>query len=132
MVARSTPPLRDISADAGSGVPELDPDSAGTPYEPIRRPRALESRRWRWCHRPSRIAMIGGGDRGGVRSAGPSATGSGSGTRQRPARPIRNVAATVDSVMDLAPVAMHLLANPLVRALALRVVLRQINRRIDH
>jgi hypothetical protein len=131
MVARSTPPLRDISADAGSGVPDLDPDSAEGPSEPIRPSEGPRKQLLALVPPPSRIAMIGGMI---VAALLGGAVGYWLGKRhaKRPARPIRSLASTVDSVVDLAPVAMHLLANPLIRALALRVVLRQISRRIDH
>lgn len=128
MVARSNPPLRDISADARSEGQELDPDSASPPT----RPSEAERRQMlALVPSPGRLAMIGGC----IASAfigGAIGFWLGKRRAQRPARPIRRVARTVDSVMDLAPVAMHLLANPLVRALALRMLLRQISRRIDH
>jgi integral membrane sensor domain MASE1 len=78
---------------------------------------------------PTTLAMIGGAFASAFVGA---AIGYWLGKRraERPARPIRHVASTVDSMMELAPVAMHLLANPLVRALALRMVLRQLKQRM--
>jgi hypothetical protein len=48
-----------------------------------------------------------------------------------PARPMRNAAAAIDAALDLAPAAMRLLANPIVRTLAIRVLMRQIAQRIE-
>ena len=128
MVARSNPPLRDISGDAYPEDQVLDADSASPPT----RPSEAERRQMlALVPSPGRLAIIGGC----VASAfvgGAIGFWLGKRRAQRPARPIRHVAQTVDSVMDLAPVAMHLLANPLVRTLALRVLLKQISRRIDH
>jgi hypothetical protein len=131
MVARSNPPLRDISSETRPEGQELDPDSPGSPTEPMRPSEAERRQMLALVPSPGRLAMIGGC----IASAfvgGAIGYWLGKRRAQRPARPIRHVAATVDSVMDLAPVAMHLLANPLVRGLALRVLLRQISRRIDH
>lgn len=131
MVARSTPPLRDISSDASSDAQDLDPDSAGTPYEPVRPAEATRKQALALVPSPRTIAIIGGCFASAFVGG---AVGYWLGKRraQRPARPVRNLAATLDSAMDLAPVAMHLLANPLVRALALRMLLRQLKQRIDH
>lgn len=131
MVARSNPPLRDISSDTRTEDLELDPDSAGPTTEP-RRPSEAERRQvLALVPSPGRLAMIGGCLASAFVGG---AIGYWLGKRQvrRPTRPIRHVAETVDSVLDLAPAALHLLANPLVRTLALRMLLRQISRRIDH
>jgi hypothetical protein len=131
MVARPTPPLRHISQDQGSSAQDLDPDSAGTPYEPVRPAEAPRQQALALVPSPRTLAMIGGGIASAFVGA---AIGYWLGKRRarRPARPIRNVATTVHSVMELVPVAMHLLANPLVRALALRMILRQLKQRIDY
>lgn len=131
MAAQSTPPLRDVSADARSTTPDLDPDAADTPVEPVRPSEAPRQQALKMVPPPSKVMMIGGGI---VAALAGGAVGYWLGKRhaQRPARPIRRVARTVDSVVELAPVAMHLLANPLVRALAIRALMRQLNRRIDH
>ena len=130
MVARSTPPLRDISQGQGPGGQDLDPDSAGTPYEPVRPAEGPRQQALALVPSPRMLAMIGGGLASALVGG---AIGYWLGKRhgQRPARPIRKVGATVDSVMDLAPVAMRLLANPLVRALAVRMLMRQLKQRID-
>ena len=131
MVARSTPPLRDISSNTGSDAQDLDPDSAAKPYEPVRPAEAPLKQALALVPPPATLAMIGGGIAAAL-FGGAIGYWLGKRQAQRPARPIRKVASTVDSMMDLAPVAMHLVANPLVRALALRMVMRQIKQRIDH
>lgn len=49
--------------------------------------------------------------------------------KQAPTR-VRRAASKADSLIDLAPVAMHLLGNPLVRTLAVRMVVRQLTNRL--
>ena len=131
MAAQSTPPLRDVNADARSTMPDLDPDSADTPVEPVRPSEGPRQQALKMVPPPSKVMVIGGGI---VAALAGGAVGYWLGKRHapRPARPIRTVARTVDSVVDLAPVAMQLLANPLVRALAIRALTRQLSRRIDH
>jgi hypothetical protein len=131
MVARSTPPLRDMSMNPRPDGQDLDPDSAGSPVEPVRPSEAPRHQALALVPSPSQVAMIGGGIAAALVGG---AIGYWLGKRhaQRPARPIRRVASTVDSVVELLPVAMHLLGNPLVRALTIRMLLRQISRRIDH
>ena len=130
MVARSTPPLRDLSKDSGPDAQNLDPDAAGTPYEPVRPAEAPRKQALALVPSPRTVAMIGGA----IASAfvgGAVGYWLGKRQAQRPARPGRRLAGIIESAMDLAPVAMHLLANPLVRALALRMLLRQLKQRID-
>ena len=131
MVARSTPPLRDINTGQGPGGQDLDPDSAGTPYEPVRPAEAPRQQALALVPSPRTLGMIGGGIAAAF-VGGAFGYWLGKRHAQRPARPIRKVGATVDSMMELAPVAMNLIANPLVRALALRMLMRQLKQRIDH
>ncbi|MGE3909718.1 MAG: hypothetical protein AB7K36_10215 [Chloroflexota bacterium] len=49
---------------------------------------------------------------------------------RRPARKMRKAASAVEHAIDLAPVAFQLAANPLVRGLALRMLTRQVGRRL--
>jgi hypothetical protein len=131
MVARSIPPLRDIGADGSADAQDIDPDSATGPYEPVSPAEAPKLQALALVPSPDRIAMIGGGIAAALAGG---AVGYWLGRRHtpRPARPLRKMAERFESAVELAPVAMHLLANPIVRALALRVLLRQISRRIDH
>jgi hypothetical protein len=127
MAARPTPPLRDVNK---ADDHDLDPDSAGTPYEPVRPAEAPRRQALALVPSPRMLAMIGGAFASAF-VGGAIGYWLGKRRAERPARPIRQMASTVDSVMELAPVAMHLLANPLVRALALRMLLRQLKQRID-
>ena len=130
MVARSTPPLRDIRHGTGPDAQDVDPDSAGTPYEPVRPAEAPRKQALAMVPSPTTLAMIGGAFASAF-VGGAIGYWLGKRRAERPARPIRHVASTVDSIMELAPVAMHLLANPLVRSLALRMVLRRLKQRMD-
>jgi hypothetical protein len=51
-------------------------------------------------------------------------------TAPKPPKPVRRTAATIESAVALAPVAMRLLANPLIRTMAIRMVIKQLNKRI--
>ena len=130
MVARSNPPLRDLSRETGPDAQNLDPDAAGTPYEPVRPAEAPRKQALALVPSPKTLALVGGAFASAF-IGGAIGFWLGKRQAQRPARPIRHVASTVDSLMDLATTAMHLLANPLVRALALRMLLRQLNPRMD-
>ena len=130
MVARSTSPLRDISTNRGPDDQDLDPDSACTPVEPVRPSEGPRQQALALVPSPSKLALIGGGIAAAL-SGGAIGYWLGKRRAQRPARPIRHAARTVDSVIQLVPVAMHLLGNPLVRALAIRMLLRKIGQRID-
>jgi hypothetical protein len=130
MVARSTPPLHDISVDESIDAQDVDPDSAKRPYEPVRPAEAPRQQALALAPSPARVALIGGGIAAAFAGG---AVGYWMGKRHagRPARPLRRVVATADAAIELVPVVMHLLTNPLVRALAIRILLRQISRRID-
>lgn len=130
MVARSNPPLREVGRDAGPDAQNLDPDSAGSAYEPVRPAEAPRKQALALVPSPRTLALICGAFASAF-IGGAIGYWLGKRRAQRPSRPIRSVASTVDSVVDLAPVAMHLMANPLVRALALRMLLRQLKQRID-
>src|SRR4051812_30426170 len=115
MVARSTPPLRDISSDPRPNSDErdaeahlLDPDSASRPVEPARPSEGPRQQMLALVPSPSRLAMIGGGIAAAL-CGGAAGYWLGSRRAQRPTRPIRKAARNVDSVMALLPVAAHLL-----------------------
>lgn len=131
MVAQSNPWPHDIRTQARPGDADLDPDGADAPVEPILPSEGPRQQALRMAPPPSKIVLIGGGIAAAL-AGGAVGFWLGKRRAQRPARPIRNVGRTVDSVMELAPVAMHLMANPLVRALAIRMLLRQLSRRIEH
>jgi hypothetical protein len=130
MIAQSTPPLRDMNTHADIDAEDLDPDSANKTYEPVRPAEASRIQMLALAPSPARLAMIGGGIAAAIAGG---VVGYWLGRRHAPrlARPGRHLASTVESALELAPVAMHLLANPIVRALAIRVLLRQIGRRIE-
>ena len=130
MVARSTPPLRDISTDREPDDQGFDPESADVPVEPVRPSEGSRRQALALVPSPSKLVLIGGGLAAAL-SGGAIGYWLGKRRAQRPARPIRRAARHVGSVVDLVPVAMHLLGNPLVRALAIRMLMRKIGQRID-
>ena len=131
MAAHSIHPVPNVNPDAELAAQDIDPASAARPYEPVRPAEAPRRQALALVPSPTRVATIGGGI---LAAFAGGLVGYWLGKRHapKPARPVRHVASTLESAMDLAPVAMSLLANPIVRALALRVLMRQISRRIDH
>jgi hypothetical protein len=131
MVARSIHPVGEINPDAELSAQDLDPDAADKTYEPVRPAEGPRQQALALVAAPGRLALIGSGVAAALVGG---AFGYWLGRRHapRPARPVRQLASTIDSALDLAPVAMRLLANPLIRALAVRVLLRQLSRRIEH
>ncbi len=49
---------------------------------------------------------------------------------EAPARPMKRAATRVEAAVDLAPLIIRLLSNPMMRTLILRIVMRQISSRI--
>jgi hypothetical protein len=131
MIARSIPPRRDVSSDSAVKAEDLDPDAAHSAFEPVQPAEASRSQILALAPSPAGLATIGGCV---AAACAGGAVGYWLGRRHapQPARKARHLASTIESAMDLAPVAMHLLGNPIVRALAIRVLMRQIGRRIDH
>jgi len=130
MTARSTPPLRDIKAETAMEAEDLESESANKTYEPVRPAEASRAQMLALAPSPARLAMIGGGI-AAVFAGGAVGYWLGRRHAPKPARPVRKLASTIESALDLAPVAMHLLANPVVRSLAIRLLLRQIGSRIE-
>ncbi|MFN8634644.1 MAG: hypothetical protein U0893_12370 [Chloroflexota bacterium] len=79
---------------------------------------------------PARQLAVLGGGAAAVLVGGTIGYWLGSRRAQRSPRAVRRAASTLDSAVALAPVAARLLANPLVRTMLVRIVLRQITRRM--
>jgi hypothetical protein len=78
---------------------------------------------------PSRVMMIFGGI-AAVLLGGAVGYWLGNRSVARRTAKVRHAASTADSLVALAPVAAHLLRNPLVRTLAVRMVMRQLTSRL--
>jgi hypothetical protein len=100
------------------------------PYEPVRPDEGVRQQAVRLTPPPGKLFLLVGAVVSGLIGG---ALGFWLGSRRAPKRtkPIANFASTVGSAAELAPVAMHLLANPLIRTLAVRILLRQLARRVE-
>jgi len=122
-----TPSDHGLHDDDPTGrLPDSAPDTAPTsPAE------ADEQQVRALAPSPNTLMMIGGG---AAALALGGSVGYWLGRRPAPKpkapRRLRHAASTAEAALDLAPVAMQLLANPVVRSVAMRMLLRQITRRI--
>ncbi len=78
---------------------------------------------------PSRAMLIGGGIAAALLGGAIGFWLGGRRVSRAPAK-VRHAASTADSLIELAPVAMHLLSNPLIRTLAVRMLVRQVTSRL--
>jgi hypothetical protein len=129
MVARSTPPLRDVSSQSESDSNALDADSTHAPVEPVRPSDAQRQQVLALAPSPRALALVGVGVASAL-AGGAVGYWLGARGKRRSARSVQHLASTIDSAVKLAPVAMGLLGNPLIRTIALRLLARQISRRI--
>jgi hypothetical protein len=122
MFARSSSQWTHDDADQPDHESEIDPDAAYQAYEPVRAIKLTPP--------PGKMFLLVGATGSALLGGG---IGFWLGRRRAPrrTRPMRDLASTVGSAVQLAPVAMHLLANPLIRAMAVRILLRQIARRVE-
>ena len=131
MVAQTTMPLRDPAT--GTAIdPQFDAgDPTSAPSEGTRPSDAAERQMRALAPAPDRLLLTIGGGIAAALAGGAVGFWLGRRSAPRPARPVRRLAARFDSAIDLAPVAMQLLGNPLIRTLAIRLLMRQLGRRID-
>jgi hypothetical protein len=129
MISRSTPPLGDIGPDDATDDQNLDPDSAETPVEPIRPAEAPRRQALALTPPPARLAMIGGMIAAAL-AGGAVGYWLGKRRAQRRPKPLQLVASRLRLSRRFAPTLMHLAASPIVRALAIRIMMRQISRQV--
>jgi Tfp pilus assembly protein FimV len=129
MISRSTPPLGDIGPDDATDDQNLDPDSAETPVEPIRPAEAPRRQALALTPPPARLAMIGGMIAAAL-AGGAVGYWLGKRRAQRRPKPLQLIASRLSSSRGFAPTLMHLAASPIVRALAIRIMMRQISRQV--
>lgn len=124
-VAASRTPDDELSMDDS----EADFDARANPFEPVRPATAQLHQLLALVPPLTETSTLLGG-------LAAVALGGGVGlwlARRRDARPVQTVrrtASRVEAAAGLAPLAIRLLSNPVVRAFALRMVMRQISRRI--
>jgi hypothetical protein len=130
MFARSSSQWTHDDADQPDHESEIDPDAAYQAYEPVRPDAAARQQAIKLTPPPGKMFLLVGATGSALLGGG---IGFWLGRRRAPrrTRPMRDLASTVGSAVQLAPVAMHLLANPLIRAMAVRILLRQIARRVE-
>jgi hypothetical protein len=124
MVDQSAPPNPPLTTTRLAEGDEIDADIASGRAEPVRPAEAQRSQLMRLIPAPARMATIGGCI-ASLLVGGAVGYWIGRRHASRPVRPIKRAAETAGSAVELVPVAMHLLANPAVQRLALRMLMRQ-------
>jgi hypothetical protein len=125
VIAPSNPHLHAVNPDA-----ELDADDADIGATAPAGPAEAEKRQlWSLAPSPKHLSLYAGGLVAILLGA---AIGFWLGRRSalRPSRPVRRATSTVAAAADLAPVALRLLSNPIVRALVVKQAIKQFSRRI--
>jgi hypothetical protein len=131
MTSRSTPPPAGIGPDDATDDQNLDPDSASALVEPVRPAEAPRRQALALAPPPARLAMIGGMIAAALAGC---AVGYWLGKRRakRRPKPLQLVASRLRSSSRFAPTLTHLAASPIVRALVIRMMMRQFTGRLAH
>jgi hypothetical protein len=124
--SHSTLHVPDVNNDFEDHDPDIEPPASRS--EPVSPGEAQRRQILALAPSPSGLTMMAGGTAAVVVGG---AIGFWLGRRTAP-RPVHRAAVNLESAVALAPVAMRLLSNPLIRALALRLVVRQLSKRIAH
>ncbi len=126
MISSSRSTLYDLNSDADidSHDPDIEPPASLS--EPVSPSEAQRRQIWALAPPPNTLSMVAGGA-AAIGLGG--AVGFWLGRRTAP-RPVHRAAINFESAVALAPVAMQLLRNPLIRTLAVRVLVRQLGKRI--
>ena len=137
MSARTTPPIRIVPAmspepESGTATPpgpdDID-DPAPATVEPVRPTGAARWQAPGLAPSPEVLKMLTAG-LGAVVLGGAAGYWLASRHDRGRVRPVREAVSSVKYAIELAPVAFQLLANPLVRSLAIRLLTRQLGRRL--
>jgi hypothetical protein len=128
VIASSHSTLHDSDAhhDFEDHDPDIEPPTSRS--EPVSPGEAQRRQILTLAPSPSGLTMLAGGT-AAVLFGG--AVGFWLGRRSAP-RPVHRAAVNLESAVALAPVAMKLLSNPMIRALAIRLIVRQFSKRIAH
>jgi hypothetical protein len=129
MTAQCVPPLHDFSSYSSIDSEHDDDESLAGRNEPVQPAEAQRRQFLGLAPPPGRLALIGGGI-AAILVGGSIGFWLGRQTPSRPIARLRRTAATLESAIELAPVAMQLLANPIVRAMMIRLLIRQLSRRV--
>jgi hypothetical protein len=128
MTAEQISSFRTVDADVDPDPESLDFASAGSAVEPVRPADAQRHQVMQLALPPANVATVGGMI-GATLLGGAVGYWLGSRRRPKPVGSLHHLAATVDSAAGLAPIAVRLMANPLVRAMVLRAVAKQLSKR---
>ena len=130
MIAHSSTPWTDDDADHADRESDASRDPTRQTYEPVRPDEGVRQQAIQLTPPPGKLFLLVGAVVSGLIGG---ALGFWLGSRRAPKRtkPIANFASTVGSAVELVPVAMQLLANPLIRAMVVRILLRQLARRAE-
>jgi hypothetical protein len=126
VIASSRSTLYDLNADATMDARDPDIEPPASLSEPVSPAEAQRRQIWTLAPSPNTVSMVAGGA-AAIGLGG--AVGFWLGRRTAP-RPVHRAAINLESAVALAPVAMQLLRNPLIRTLAVRMLVRQLSKRI--
>lgn len=128
-MSASQPTIRALDSDTELDAhdPDIEPPASRT--EPVSPSEAQRRQFWALAPAPPTLTTIAGGA-AAILFGGAIGFWLGRRTAPRPTKPVRHAAATLESAVALAPVALNLLKNPLIRAMAVRIIVRQLSRRI--
>jgi hypothetical protein len=124
-----TPYSFDRNTDGDAFVHEPDTEPPAGLAEPVTAREAARRQFWALTPPPATLGTIVGG---AVAVVGGGAFGYWLGRRSAAQRrtQVRRAASSVSAAVELAPVAMHLFANPIVRALVIRILVRKLSPRV--
>ena len=125
--SHSTLDALDPDSDLDAHEPDIVPPASRS--EPVSPAEAQRRQIWTLAPAPPSPATVAGG-LAAIVFGGAVGFWIGRRTAPRPTLPIQRAAATIESAAELAPVALSLLKNPLIRAMAVRILVRQLGRRI--
>ena len=129
MIAPSNPTSRAVNVESFEDLDDTDADVASIIGEADRPAEAERRQIMALVPERANLTMLGVGA-ASILLGGAVGFWLGRRTAPKPARQVRHAAATLQSAMDLAPVAVRLLSNPLIRAMALKIAMRQLSRRV--
>jgi hypothetical protein len=117
------------NAGSSSGSSETTVDEIDTDFEPVRPAVAQRRQLLALVPPPKRLTALLGG-LAAVTAGGAAGFWLSRRSAARRRRPIRRVASRVEATAGLIPLAIRLLANPVVRTVLARIIMRQMRRRI--
>jgi len=118
--------LADATQSDDQRIAAFDKAAAAEAVEPVTPAAAAREQAFRLANAVPPFSMLAGGA-AAVLLGGAVGYWLGARRSQTPARKIKRAASTAEYAVELLPVAMNLLANPVVRSLAIRMLMRRLS-----